>query len=78
DLEEIIQSENLNAAETYQFTHDSLENGRFDTSGTAMNQILPPMSRFNKNRASVKERVIEKLREFFDRYWDLGINVTKE
>lgn len=76
DLEEIIQSENLNAAETYQFTHDSLENGRFDTSGTAMNQILPPMSRFNKNRASVKERVIEKLREFFDRYWDLGINVN--
>jgi len=52
-----------------------LENGRFDTSGTVINQILPPMSRFNKNRASVKERVIEKLREFFDRYWDLGINV---
>ena len=78
DLEEIIQGENLNAAETYQFTHDSLENGRFDTSGTAMNQILPPMSRFNKNRASVKERVIEKLREFFDRYWDLGVNVSEK
>ena len=75
DLEEIIQSENLNASETYQFTHDSLENGRFDTSGTSMNAILPPMSRFNKTRSSVKERVIEKLREFFDRYWDLGINV---
>ncbi|MBQ2656557.1 MAG: type I restriction endonuclease subunit R, partial [Erysipelotrichaceae bacterium] len=75
DLEEIIQSENLNATETYQFTHDSLENGRFDTSGTAINRILPPMSRFSKDRSTVKERVIEKLREFFDRFWDLGINV---
>ena len=78
DLENIIQSENLNPGKTYQFTHDSLENGRFDTSGTALNQILPPMSRFSKSRASVKERVIEKLREFFDRYWDLGINVKQE
>lgn len=78
DLEEIIQNESLNAKETYQFTHDSLENGRFDTSGTALNAILPPMSRFNKNRTTVKERVIEKLREFFDRYWDLGINVKEK
>ena len=76
DLEEIIQDEKLNATETYSFVHDCLENGRFDTSGTSMNQVLPPMSRFNKNRATVKDRVIEKLREFFDRYWDLGINVN--
>jgi len=75
DLEEIIQSENLKPKESYQFVHDSLENGRFDASGTAMNDILPSMSRFNKNRSIVKERVIDKLREFFDRYWDLSVNV---
>ena len=75
DLEEIIQTENLKAKEAYQFVHDSLENGRFDSSGTAMNDILPNMSRFNRNRSIVKERVIEKLKEFFDRYWDLSVNV---
>ena len=76
DLEEIIQTENLKAKEAYQFVHDSLENGRFDSSGTAMNDILPNMSRFNRNRSVVKERVIEKLKEFFDRYWDLSVNVS--
>lgn len=77
DLEDIIQGENLNADNAYQFIHDSLDNGRFDTSGTALNSILPHMSRFNKDRTSVKNRVIEKLKEFYDRYWDLGINVKE-
>ncbi|MBR0417666.1 MAG: hypothetical protein IJI66_00685 [Erysipelotrichaceae bacterium] len=57
DLEEIIQDESLNATETYRFAHDFLENGRFDTSGTALNSIMPPISRFNKSRTTIKERV---------------------
>ena len=57
------------------FRQHYIKNGRFDASGTAMNDILPSMSRFNKNRSIVKERVIDKLREFFDRYWDLSVNV---
>ena len=37
-----------------------------------IDQILPPMSRFGGgNRESVKQRVIDKLRAFFEKYLGL-------
>ena len=79
DLENIISEERLNQKEAYSFVHDAIDNGRFDTSGTNIDALLPPMSRFGgSNREETKKSIIEKLKDFFNRYWDLGINVKEK
>ena len=77
DLERIINEENLKYDETYSFVNSVLTSKTFTTSGSAISNILPQMSRFGTNRTTIKERVIEKLKNFFDMYWDLNINPVK-
>lgn len=77
DLDQIIDEEHLKSEETYRFVSFMLDNQRFDTSGVMVANILPPVSRFGGKREAVKDRVIAKLNEFFDRYWDLGVNLPK-
>ena len=48
---------------------DSFEDGELRTIGTDIDKILPAVSLFAKvNRIEVKNRVIEKLQLFFDKY----------
>lgn len=77
DLDDIIDAERLNSELTYKFISDCLESQRFDSSGTAINDILPPVSRFGGGRDAVKARVVEKLKAFFDQYWDLGLTLPE-
>lgn len=77
DLDQIIDEEHLKSEETYKFVSFMLDNQRFDTSGVMVASVLPPVSRFGGKREAVKDRVIARLNEFFDRYWDLGINLPK-
>ena len=68
-LSEIIQSEKLKPEETKKFIEDSFESGEIKTTGTDIDALLPPVSRFGGgNRAKKKETVIEKLRTFFDMF----------
>ena len=77
DLDEIISDEELDQEKTRIFIDDSLKTGRFDPTGTSISNILPPVSMFgNSDREDKKQRVIDKLSDFFDRYWDLGVDLV--
>ena len=70
DLQEIIESENLRSVETRQFIDNCFRDAQVRTTGTDIDKILPPMSRFGGgNRQEKKKSVIEKIQVFFDRYF---------
>lgn len=71
-LNEIIATEKLKVEETYQFVNQSFRDGSIQESGTAIAKILPPMSIFDKNRGTKKKTVIEKLKAFFERFFDIS------
>ena len=71
DLEEIIESEHLKPQETEKFIESCFRDGQVRTTGTDIDKILPPMSRFGGSRQEKKKSVIEKLRAFFERYFGL-------
>ena len=72
DLKELIESENLKPEETEKFIESSFRDGQVRTTGTDIDKILPPMSRFGGgNRVEKKKTVIEKIQAFFDRYFGL-------
>ena len=48
-----------------------LRDGRFKTTGTAIDTILPPVRRFGGARAEKKAGVIEKLKTFFATFMGL-------
>ena len=72
DLNEIIESEHLKPEETEKFIESSFRDGQVRTTGTDIDKILPPMSRFGGgNRQEKKKSVIEKIQSFFERYFGL-------
>lgn len=73
DLKEIIDSEHLKPQETRAFIKNSFREGQVRTTGTDIDKILPPMSRFggSDNRQEKKKTVVEKLQAFFERYFGL-------
>lgn len=74
ELDAIIKSENLNPEATYRFMQDALLSGYIPSTGTDLNSILPPVSRFTPNgeRTQKKQIVFEKLVNFLERYFDLS------
>ncbi len=74
-IEEIISSENLKREKTLDFVSQSFREGGIKDSGTAIAEILPPMSLFGgagAKRAEKKKSVITKLKEFFSRFFDIS------
>ncbi len=72
-LSAIIREENLKDMETRKFIEASFRDGSVKTSGTAIDKLLPPMSRFGGgNRAEKKQGVIDKLKTFFERFFGIG------
>ena len=65
-----IASEKLKADETVKFVENAFRDGAIRTTGTDIDKILPAMSRFGGgNRQEKKKNVIEKLKEFFEKYF---------
>ena len=53
----------------------ALRDGALKTTGTDIDKIMPPVSRFGGGgRAKKKQKVIEKLKSFFEKYFGLGVN----
>lgn len=74
DLEKVIEEEKLKPEETKKFIDNSLRDGVLKTTGTDIDKLLPPVSRFGGgNRIEKKLGVIEKLKVFFDKYLGLAI-----
>jgi len=72
DLEALISDEKLKADETKRFIDNSFRDGSLKTTGTDIDKIMPPVSRFGSgNRAAKKQGVIEKLMQFFEKYFGL-------
>ena len=68
DLAELVKAENLKGDEAEKFFEGSLRDGVLKTTGTDIDQILPPLSRFGTARQQTKDRVIAALQVLFDRY----------
>lgn len=73
DLEALISEERLKPEEAKKFVENSFRDGDIKTTGTDLDQILPPISRFSgsANRNDKKQTVIEKLKRFFEKYFGL-------
>ena len=72
-LAAIIKEENLKDGETRRFMDSAFRDGSVKTTGTDIDGLMPPISRFGGgNRADKKRTVIEKLRAFFDRFFGIG------
>lgn len=74
ELAEIITTEKLKPKETRKFMENAFRDGAIKTTGTDIDMLMPPVSRFGGgNRAKKKQGVIEKFKAFFEKYFGLGI-----
>lgn len=73
ELIAIIQSEKLKEAETRKLIENAFRDGEIKTTGTEIDSIMPPVSRFGGgNRAQKKQTIIEKLKAFFERFFGIS------
>ena len=73
ELVEIIQSEKLKEPETRRFIENAFRDGEIKTTGTDIDSIMPPTSRFGGGkRAEKKQNIVEKLKRFFERFFGIG------
>ena len=74
ELTQLIADESLHPDATREFIDRAFRDGALQTSGVAITRVLPPASRFAPDgaHAAKKQRVLERLGEFFERYFGLG------
>lgn len=73
DLKALMEEERLKPDETIRFMEGAFRDGEVKTTGTDIDRLMPPMSRFGSSkRAEKKQTVIDKLRVFFEKYFDIG------
>ena len=74
ELNQIIADENLNRDETYRFMRNAFINGEVSETGTGLTRMLPPADYFSPcgERQALRERVYQKLRQFFDRFFSIS------
>jgi len=75
ELDKIIAEELLDSAEAKSFILEAFRNGEIKETGTAIVKVLPPISMFESkggmSRTEKKKHVLERLIEFFNRFWGL-------
>jgi type I restriction enzyme R subunit len=75
ELQRIIDEESLEDEKTKQFMQEAFKIGEIRESGTAIANLLPKMSLFGKkdgsSRGEKKKVVVQKLLEFFNRFFGL-------
>ena len=72
DIEKLIREENLKEEETIRFIENSFRDGLMKTTGTDIDRIMPPVSRFASNSRTIKKQtIIDKLLAFFEKYFGL-------
>ena len=72
DIEELIKEENLREEETRKFIDNAFRDGFIKTTGTDIDRIMPPISRFASNSRTIKKQtIIDKLLAFFEKYFGL-------
>ena len=74
ELDNIIDEEHLRPKETKKFMDQAFDDGYVTTTGVAITKVLPPMPVFGggaANREAKKNTVLEKLQNFFSRFFGL-------
>lgn len=72
DLEFLIESERLKENETRKFLENAFRDGEIKTTGTDIDKLLPPVSRFGGgDRAEMKKGVIERLMAYFEKFYGI-------
>lgn len=79
ELDKIILEEGLNKEETYRYITNAFKNGFVRETGTDITKVMPPVSRFTKTdeRSKKKETILDKLKAFFNRFWDIASSEFK-
>ena len=73
ELTAIIEEEKLKPDETRKFIENAFRDGSVKTTGTDIDKIMPPVSRFGGgNREEKKQGIITKLLKFFERFFGIG------
>lgn len=74
ELDQIIQEEKLKEPETRKFLENAFRDGEIKTTGTDIDKLMPPVSRFGGGgaRAKKKQTVIDKLKGFFEKFFGIG------
>ena len=72
-LQDLINKNHLKPKETQEFMNRAFRDGEMKTTGTDIDKLMPPISRFGGNKRDEKKSgIVRKLTEFFDRF--LGLN----
>ncbi len=73
ELASIVAEENLKPEETRKFVENAFRDGEIKTTGTDIDKLMPPVSRFGGgNRAEKKQTIIDKLLAFFEKYFGIA------
>ena len=72
ELNTLITEERLKPEETRKYLSNAFRDGEIKTTGTDIDKLMPPMSRFGGTRESTKQTIIDKLRAFFEKYFGIG------
>lgn len=73
ELAAIIVEEKLKPEETRKYLENAFRDGEIKTTGTDIDKLMPPVSRFGGGgRAKKKQTVIDKLKGFFEKYFGIG------
>lgn len=79
ELCQIIKDEKLKEEETRTFISNAFRDGEIKTIGTAIDDLMPPVSRFGSvNRDAKKEGIIDKLKSFFEKFFGIGGSFEEE
>ena len=72
DLSALITDEKLKDEETRKYIENAFRDGTVKTTGTDIDKLMPPVSRFGGgSRAAKKQGVIEKIQAFFEKYFGI-------
>ena len=74
ELEFIIEEEHLKPDETRKFIDNAFRDGEVKTTGTDIDKIMPPVSRFGGGRATKKQGVIARLLAYFEKFHGIGVS----
>ncbi|MFM6978301.1 MAG: type I restriction endonuclease subunit R, EcoR124 family, partial [Micrococcales bacterium] len=73
ELEQIIEDEGLSVPAAHLYMEQAFREGQLQVTGTALTKVLPAKNMFSpaNDHAALKNRVLEKLQSFFDRFFIL-------
>ncbi len=79
ELVQIIKDEKLKEPETRKFIENAFRDGEIKTTGTDIDRLMPPISRFGGgDRTTKKQCVIDKLKSFFEKFFGVGGSFTTD